>query len=133
MHVNRQVQMPTRPYMFLIESMIHRYPKQGLIYGITLLLVSSQPVNVRILAMLEVPQLPSNMQSYYMKHKILEGKILADQSLKLPTFYAANVPTLRQLGIVSQVEYTRKYNIAFLISRNKSVKGNTDHQNCITV
>ena len=48
----------------------------------------------RIPATLKVPQLPNHMQSFYMKYKILEGKILANrsvihqirQSFTLPTF-----------------------------------------------
>ena len=45
-------------------------------YAIIVLSVRSLPANVRIVVMLELTQLLSHMQFFYMKQKVLEGKIL---------------------------------------------------------
>ena len=53
----------------------------------TLLSVSSLPVNVRILAMLKVPQLPSHMQFFTWSTNFLRVKSCS----KFAKVYAANV------------------------------------------
>ena len=102
--------MATRPYMFLIESMIRGYHE----YGITLLLVRSLPVNVgwgiAMIPMLEVPLSVAISEFFkimcylfyttFSEVQNLEGKTLANlsvihqirQSFSPPMF-----PTLRYL------------------------------------